>query len=104
VGVELKAGSRFRSATGEAEVIVVRAPAGDVDLRIGGHPAVPLDDEAPSGLAVEAGFEGDLLIGKRYTDATGDLELLCTKAGSGSLSLGDDVLTLKDAKPLPSSD
>jgi hypothetical protein len=50
------------------------------------------------------GFDGGVLIGKRYTDGSGDLELLCTKAGSSSLSVGDELLVLKDAKPLPSSD
>jgi hypothetical protein len=32
------------------------------------------------------------------------LEVLCTKAGDGGLSVGDQVLPVKDAKPLPSSD
>ena len=31
------------------------------------------------------------LIGKRYADAETGLELLCTKGGDGSLSLGDDA-------------
>jgi hypothetical protein len=85
-------------------VIVVKAPAGDIDLRCGGHPLIPAGDDAPEGLAAADGFTDGLLIGKRYTDASGDLEVLCTKAGSSSLSVGDEPLTLKDAKPLPSSD
>jgi len=32
------------------------------------------------------------------------IEVLVTKAGPGSLSLGDTVLVVKGAKPLPSSD
>ena len=32
------------------------------------------------------------------------LELLCTKAGAGSLTLDGAPLGLKSAKPLPSSD
>ncbi len=104
MAVELKPGTRLRSVTSDAEVIVVKAPAGPVDLRSGGHPLAALDDEAPSALAPEPGFDGELLIGKRYTDETGELEILCTKAGAASLSVGDEVLTLKDAKPLPSSD
>ena len=43
-------------------------------------------------------------IGKRYGDEDLGIELLCTKAGEGSLSIGDERLHLKDAKPLPSSD
>jgi hypothetical protein len=32
------------------------------------------------------------------------LEILVTKAGVGSLSIGDELLEVKAAKPLPSSD
>jgi len=104
VAVELKPGVRFRSAVGETEVVVIKAPAGAVDLRCGGHPVVPIGDEPPAGLSAETGFDGDTLIGKRYTDATGELELLCSKGGAGALSAGTELLVLKDAKPLPSSD
>jgi hypothetical protein len=104
VGTELKIGGRLRSSVCEAEVVVIKAPDGALDVRCGGHPMVPVGDEPPAGLSAEAGFDGGLLIGKRYTDGSGELELLCTKAGTSSLSLGDELLELKDAKPLPSSD
>jgi hypothetical protein len=42
-------------------------------------------------------------MGKRYVD-DGDAEVLVTKAGAGSLSVGATPLTLKEAKPLPASD
>jgi len=29
---------------------------------------------------------------------------LCTKAGEGSISVGETILTVKGAKPLPASD
>ena len=32
------------------------------------------------------------------------LELLCTKAGEGAISVGETILTVKGAKPLPASD
>lgn len=102
--VEAKPGARFRSAVCEAEAVVVRAPTGDLDLRFGGQPAVPVGHPPPEALAVTPGFDTGCLIGKRYTNASGDLEVLCTKPGPSSLSLGDDQLELKDAKPLPSSD
>jgi hypothetical protein len=104
VGVELKSGTRLRSSVCEAEVVVVAAPAAGVDLRCGGHPMVPAGEEVAPGLSAEPGFDGGLLIGKRYTDGSGSLELLCTKAGPSSLSVGDEVLVIKGAKPLPSSD
>lgn len=104
MGVELKPGTRLRSSACEAEVVVVKAPAGAVDLRCGGHPMVPVGEDVAGSQAPEAGFDGGMLIGKRYVDESGELELLCTKAGGSSPSVGDRVLELKDAKPLPSSD
>ncbi|MDQ1449658.1 MAG: hypothetical protein QOC79_2629, partial [Actinomycetota bacterium] len=44
------------------------------------------------------------VLGKRYTDERQSLELLCTKAGRGSLSVGAEPLVLSGAKPLPASD
>jgi hypothetical protein len=43
------------------------------------------------------------VMGKRYVDET-DAEVLVTKAGAGSLSVGETALSLKEAKPLPASD
>ena len=43
-------------------------------------------------------------LGKRYTNEAGDLELLCTKPGKGSLGCDATLLTIKGAKPLPASD
>jgi hypothetical protein len=101
---ELKAGSRWKSATDSAEVVVVRAPAEAVELWCGGHPMVPLGTEVPSTGKVEDGFADGCQVGKRYADETSGLEVLCTKPGEGSLSLGVDPLPVKGAKPLPSSD
>jgi hypothetical protein len=104
VAVELKPGARFRSAVGETEVVVINPPAGAVDLRCGGHPVVPIGDEPPTGLTAESGFDEGSQIGKRYVDGADELELLCSKGGTASLSIGAELLVLKDAKPLPSSD
>jgi hypothetical protein len=101
---DIKPGTRFRSSVCDTEVIVVKATAGDVDLRCGGHAMLPAGSDRPGEQAAEPGFDGGTLLGKRYTDDRGSLELLCTKAGSSSLSIGDTVLQLKEAKPLPSSD
>jgi hypothetical protein len=101
--MELKSGTRLRSATDSTEVIVVRAPGEPVDLRCGGHPMVALDEEAPTA-SVEAGFDEGTQLGKRYEDDGSGLEVLCTKPGPASLSIGADALHIKGAKPLPSSD
>ena len=102
--MELKAGTRLRSAVCDTEAIVVKAPGGDVDLRAGGQPMLAIDAERPGGGGPEPGFDKGTALGKRYTDDDGTLEILCTKAGPSSLSLGDTPLGLKEAKPLPSSD
>ena len=47
---------------------------------------------------------GGSLLGKRYVNAAGNLELLCVKPGDGSLAADGESLVLKEAKPLPSSD
>jgi hypothetical protein len=52
----------------------------------------------------EAGFDHGTQLGKRYSDDDLGIELLCTKAGEGSLSVGETVLAVKGAKPLPASD
>jgi hypothetical protein len=102
--MELKAGARLKSAADETQVVVVRAPAGEVDLTCGGHPLVPLDADVAGDMAVEAGHDGPTQIGKRYADDTVGIELLCTKAGAGRLFVNGEPLPLKEAKPLPSSD
>lgn len=102
--MQLKAGARLKSAVDETQVVVVRAPADEVEITCGGHPLVALDAEPAAGLAVEAGHDGPTLMGKRYADEGLGLELLCTKAGTGGLFVNGSPLGLKEAKPLPSSD
>ena len=101
--MQLTPGTRLESATCDTQVVVVKAPADvDVDLRCGGAPMRDLD----SGDARSApiGPEGPSLLGKRYADDDLGLELLCTRGGDGALAVGDAPLTVKGAKPLPSSD
>jgi hypothetical protein len=100
----LKPGARMRSAVCSTEVMVIQAPADDVDVRCGGAPLVDLTTAPQPGAAPAANAAAGTQIGKRYVSAAGDLELLCTKPGAGSLSLGSDALAIKGAKPLPSSD
>jgi hypothetical protein len=98
----LKPGARLFSSVCSTQMIVVKAPSGDVDVTIGGSPAGTAAQE-PSG-SVEEGHGGGAAIGKRYVDEAGTIELLCTKAGDGVPALNGVVLHLKDAKPLPASD
>ena len=104
--MELRPGSRLKSVVCDTQVIVVRAPSEqqDIVLCCGGQPMVALDAEAgaPDGLGLDREQADGTLLGKRYVYE--DLEVLCTKAGKGSLSVGGVRLPLKEAKPLPASD
>jgi hypothetical protein len=98
--MKLRPGARLRGAASEAEIIVVRAPDGEVDLRCGGLPMIDHAESVPA----DPMPGDDLLIGKRYSDASGSLEVLVTRSGRGELTLGDEPLTIKAAKAMPSSD
>ncbi len=100
---ELKAGARLKSAVCTTEVIVVKTPAGNVDVRCGGVPMVGATETVERGTPKPEAASGTAL-GKRYVNADETLEILCTKAGEGALGLGDTLLSLKEAKPLPASD
>lgn len=100
---ELKAGTRMKSAVCATEVMVIAAPAGDVDVTCGGASMIGSSDTAEGG-AVDAAFAEGTLLGKRYVNEAGDLELLCVKPGEGSLAVAGAVMVLKEAKALPSSD
>jgi hypothetical protein len=102
--MELRPGQKLRSAVCEAEVVVVRAPAGDVEVGCGGVPLADAADESAAGAVLDASLGDGPLLGKRYADEELGLELLCTKSGTGALTINGQPLALKGAKPLPSSD
>jgi hypothetical protein len=103
ISMELKAGARLRSAVSDAELIVIRASDGDVEVTCGGVAVRDGSDDSPK-TAILSGQEGGILLGKRYVDDGDILELLCTKPGDGALAVDGRPLQLKTAKPLPSSD
>ncbi|WP_067902968.1 hypothetical protein [Nocardia vaccinii] len=98
-----QAGNRLSSATSAVQVIVVRAPDTDIELTCGGAAMVPASNAPSQAPTVGAAGLG-VLVGKRYFDAVSKLEVLCTKAGAGSLEIDGRPLELMQAKPLPSSD
>jgi hypothetical protein len=102
--MELKTGTKLRSQVGTAEIIVVKAPAGDVSLTSGGQPMILASETAAEGLTADPAQAEDLLIGKRYTDEAGAIEVLVTKAGVGTVALDGAALAVKQAKTLPASD
>ena len=99
----IKNGTRLQSQVCDTQVIVVRSADSLDDLRAGGVPMGPIDGQKASDVALDPAFSAGNAMGKRYVDETG-AEVLVTKAGAGTLSIGTTVLTLKEAKPLPASD
>jgi hypothetical protein len=99
----IKNGTRLQSQVCDTQVIVVRSADSLDDLRAGGVPMVPLDAEKSSELSIDPEFSDGNAMGKRYVDEAG-AEVLVTKAGAGTLSVGTTALSLKEAKPLPASD
>lgn len=96
----MKPGSKLKSAVCDTEVMVIRG-AGLV-VECGGK---PMAEEKPAALGdLDPAFAEGTKIGKRYVDSAGTVELLCVKAGKGSLAIDGVALQTKDAKPLPSSD
>jgi hypothetical protein len=103
----IKNGTRLQSQVCDTQVIVVRSADSLDDLRAGGAPMVPIggqeESAASSELSLDPALSDGNLMGKRYVDETG-AEVLVTKAGAGTLSVGTTPLTVKEAKPLPASD
>lgn len=99
----IKNGTRLQSQVCETQVIVVRSSESLDDLRAGGAPMVPVGAPVDTALALDADFTGGSLMGKRYVDSHG-AEVLVTKGGEGTLSVGPTPLDIKEAKPLPASD
>lgn len=99
----MKPGTRLRSTVCDTSVVVVRTP-GEVVVECGGRPMVDGTAPAEATGTPAAGLAGGTVVGKRYEDIESGIEVLCVKAGAGSLAVGGRLLTLKDAKPLPSSD
>lgn len=102
--MELKPGSRWRSSVCDTEVVVVKPPKAESRLECGGHPMVAISAPKPEGLSLAPEQSAGSVVGKRYADDEGGIEVLCSKAGAGSLTLNGRAIAVKDAKKLPSSD
>ena len=97
----MKPGTKLKSAVCDAEVMVIKAGAGGV-LCCGGSPMVA--ERSGERGPIDPAFADGAKMGKRYEDAAATVEILCIKPGAGSLSIDGTALTIKEAKPLPSSD
>jgi hypothetical protein len=103
MAVKFRAGQQLVSAVDSTAVIVIRAPAGQCTLTCGGV-AMVAPGEAAAGGQADPSLMGGTMIGKRYVDEAGTIQLLCTKAGGGTLALDGRPLLVQAAKPLPASD
>ena len=101
--MQLRPGMKLFSTVCDAQVVVLKAPAEDVEVSCGGAPMVEADPGGATGTPDASLGEGPAL-GKRYADEDRGLELLCSRAGAGALTVDGEPLLLKGAKPLPSSD
>ena len=103
MATSVKPGTKWNSTTCETQVMALRVPMGtDLELTCGGAPMSAEEPAERSEPAADA--SAGTLVGKRYVDEAGTIELLCVKAGAGSLSVNGVALQTKDAKPLSSSD
>ena len=102
--MELRPGLKLQSAVSDVQVVVVKAPAGEVEVGCGGAPMVADGDPVDASATLDASLGDGPQLGKRYADDERGIELLCAKGGDGALTVDGEVLQLKGAKPLPSSD
>jgi hypothetical protein len=99
----IKPGTRLKSQVCDTEVIVIRPGDGLDDLRAGGAPMRDIAVDAAGDAVLDPKFADGNVMGKRYVDESG-AEVLVTKAGAGTLSIGEVPMSIKEAKPLPASD
>ncbi|MGN5236435.1 MULTISPECIES: hypothetical protein [unclassified Rhodococcus (in: high G+C Gram-positive bacteria)] len=102
--MQVRSGQRYISAVCATSIVVVKGPPSDIDLRCGGTAMLPAGTNADSKPGPAEGYDLGTVIGKRYWDEDTGLEVVCTSAGPGSLSLDGRVLPERAARPLPSSD
>jgi hypothetical protein len=87
------------------EVVVVAVPDAVEDgLVCSGQLLVSVLDAGRQGIGHQLPDAVAPVLGKRYIDEKVGVELLCTKAGDGSLEWDGRPLELKAIRPLPSSD
>lgn len=101
--ITARVGQTVSSPEDSTRVVVVRTPDRDVNLTCGGLPMV--EGEVAASAGTRPGAEATKsVIGKRYIDESGSLELLCTRSGAGAVESDGVPLIVKVAKALPSSD
>ena len=103
MAVKFRAGQKLVSAVDSTAVIVIKAPAEEGTLTCGGV-VMAAPDEVAAAAQADPSLMGGTQIGKRYVDEADTIQVLCTKAGNGTLALDGKPLVIQAAKPLPASD
>jgi hypothetical protein len=103
MAVKFRAGQQLVSAVDNTAVIVIKAPAGEYTLTCGGVAMAPAGERV-SAAQPDPSLMGGTQLGKRYVDDADTFQVLCTKAGGGTLALDGKPLAIQAAKPLPASD
>jgi hypothetical protein len=103
MAVKFRAGQQLVSAVDSTAVIVIKAPAAECSVTCGGV-AMATAGEPVTHVDPDPALMGGTQLGKRYVDDADTLQLLCTKAGGGTLALDGSPLQIQAAKPLPASD
>jgi hypothetical protein len=105
MALKFRAGQQLVSAVDSTAVIVIRAPAGECVLTCGGVAMMAPGEPGPGpGAERDPSLMGGTQIGKRYVDEADTIQVLCTKAGAGTLALDGKPLQIQAARPLPASD
>jgi hypothetical protein len=101
--LSLTVGQRLGCPVCDTELIVIRPPNRGLRLACGGSSLTDVSASRPGGGHPQAVGDG-VQLGKRYIDEGSGLELLCTKPGTGAVTCEGAALSIKIARPLPSSD
>jgi hypothetical protein len=104
MAVKFRAGQQLVSAVDSTSVIVIKAPAAECTVTCGGIAMAAAGGGPVTGAQPDPSLMGGTQIGKRYVDDADSIQLLCTKAGQGTLALDGNPLQIQAAKPLPASD
>ena len=103
MAVKFRAGQQLVSGVDSTAVIVIKAPAAECTVTCGGV-AMATAGQPVTHAEPDPARMGGTQIGKRYVDQGDTIQVLCTKAGGGTLALDGQPLVIQAAKPLPASD
>jgi hypothetical protein len=92
------------SAVCDTEVIVVRTAVAELSVTCGGIEMVAPGQAKPAGEVGDPELMNGSLLGKRYSDAAGQVELLCVHSGTGTVSINGSPTVVMVPKSLPASD